>query len=562
MSDPTYARPPKRKAASGDQTPHIAPRFSSHAVAGPRHDLSKLKQAYAREDREAIDRHQQADAEVALQIAAEILRDGHSRLLASAPFEYVVALWTLKAAVTGRESGTKLAGAERLELLELGGALLRTAIHDYRPTEEGERWLEEQYNAPMLRKMAELEFVAANDRVQSSTLIDGRVYDSAHDDDPHAAAAALHAEIPKLLHALSQVNEWNLGYHELALHVAVTEELEKRLPAHRAIRTLQSVRNVLEGLDGLLLLSDDEFRQHVAHATIASFEGLRTYGELVKAVVEVAGAASAVTFQALKLAARARNWAGAAQLAEPFALAAKKASTVVMAIEIATNVLALFTAETREESVDAAVGIAQATSQTVIASRKAVETLPWLERAAPPLFALSMGYHEFKLAMELCGQASLGLTSGLMQVAFERLQMHAEAISREYEHVRIAAQLAAAERDPAQRDALERVLTRKADGLGVAIDGLIVDLEPPADVTGAARHPGAFPILREAFSEVLPFRGARSPEATSKAAAVAVQRLGWTFAHAQALACAATKNEHIDAAERYARDAKEEEPRE
>jgi len=76
-----------------------------------------------------------------------------------------------------------------------------------------------------------------------------------------------------------------------------------------------------------------------------------------------------------------------------------------------------------------------------------------------------------------------------------------------------------------------------------------------------ACKPGAYQILREALADVLPFQGARSPDATLQAASIAVARLTWVMLHGQELAYATTKNEGMRQAQAYARANAEEEGR-
>jgi hypothetical protein len=178
-------------------------------------------------------------------------------------------------------------------------------------------------------------------------------------------------------------------------------------------------------------------------------------------------------------------------------------------------------------------------------------------------FSLQMSYLELRYALDMYWGASLGLVTGMMRPALERLHRHGMSVATSADALVKAQNLASAEKEPNEREALRRVVLVNARRLGEDVDRVIAAALPPMLEAGMANHPGAYPILVEALAPVRRHKGARTPEAAAAAGKVALERINWIMAHAPEIFFAQTKREGIKEVEKYRKenDRKEEEAR-
>jgi hypothetical protein len=164
--------------------------------------------------------------------------------------------------------------------------------------------------------------------------------------------------------------------------------------------------------------------------------------------------------------------------------------------------------------------------------------------------AILLGYAELKLMAHLYWEANVGLTAGFMRLAYETIQRDGESIARCADDLAKAGMLRQDEKDPEKAAALHRVETMLTAQLGAAIDYFIDDCKPHGFEAGVARYPGAYTILREVFAPVMMHRGAKTPEAVTEAARVALERITWSMAHAGELVLASAKQQGLADVER------------
>jgi hypothetical protein len=141
-------------------------------------------------------------------------------------------------------------------------------------------------------------------------------------------------------------------------------------------------------------------------------------------------------------------------------------------------------------------------------------------------------------------QANLGLTVGFMRLAYETIPRDGESIERGADDLAKAGMLRQNEKDPEKALALQHVETMLTAQLGAAVDYFIDDCKPHGFEAGVAGYPGAYTILRDVFEPVMKHKGARTLEAVTEGARVALERITWSMAHAGDLitASAAKRN--------------------
>jgi hypothetical protein len=142
-------------------------------------------------------------------------------------------------------------------------------------------------------------------------------------------------------------------------------------------------------------------------------------------------------------------------------------------------------------------------------------------------------------------QANVGLTAGFMRLAYETIQRDGESIARCADDLAKAGMLRESEKDPEKAAALQHVETTLIAQLGGAVDYFIDDCKPHGFEAGVARYPGAYTILREVFAPVMRHKGAKTLEAVTEAARVALERITWSMAHAGDLIMASAKRQNL-----------------
>ena len=266
-----------------------------------------------------------------------------------------------------------------------------------------------------------------------------------------------------------------------------------------------------------------------------------TYSELVKAVAELTGGAISLS---ASYAAAIAKLAGDAPLAATATGLARSTglifANVIAGIEIIHGVAVLLDPHaTAQEKVDGAAGAASGAAW-FIGSRAGGAAVGFAASSA-----ILLGYAELKLVAHLYWEANVGLTSGLMRVAYETIQRDGESIARSADELAKAGMLRQNEKDPEKAAALAQVEARFISQLGSSIDYFIDDCQPRGFEPGVARYPGAYTIFQEVFSPVKKHKGAKTLETVTEGAKVALERITWSMAHAGELITASARRQHL-----------------
>jgi len=132
-----------------------------------------------------------------------------------------------------------------------------------------------------------------------------------------------------------------------------------------------------------------------------------------------------------------------------------------------------------------------------------------------------------------------------MLPALQTLQRDGAAIARYADDITKAELIGPQETHAEKSAALVQFIATRTHQLGGAIAYLIDDCAPTAAYAGVAAHPGAYPILREAFAPLLRFRDLKSPDTIVAAAKVAIECTTWVLTHAGELISAATRQQSL-----------------
>lgn len=507
-------------------------------------------------------------AQGALYAAADVLRSESPRAVSGVVAPYAAPLASLLVAVTGKREGERVSGRERLAALDASVLGLRSAMDRYGSGPEQQEWLAEHVRSPLASRRSSLQFAAAHERVEASVIVDGKhVIDAKDDGDPEAQLASVKAALPSVLANVYTANEWVLRFANAhkGLDKAIEEMLAGKVPPQFGkLSSLAQLHSLLESAMGILKTRDNE-KLLVEARNWAHWISSRA--DFAKLVVQLVGSTAAV---ASGIFAHVAKLSGNAELSLVLSGAAKKMSMgisdAVTYLEIVSSVATMFDDEaTRQEKTDAGVN-ATSNAGWLIANKLtgADGTLTTAGTAlGAAAFAIQMSYLELKYALELYWGASLGLVTGMMRPALERLHRDGLAVASSADALVKAQTLASTEKDANEREALRRVITVNARRLGEAVDRVIADALPPALEAGMANHPGGYPILVKALEPVKRHKGARTPKAAAAAGKVALERINWILANAPEIFFAQTRREGIEEVERYRKDndRKEEEAR-
>jgi len=490
-------------------------------------------------------------------VAGEVLKNRSPKRIHLLPAVDAAALWMLYAALTGTNNGKLVNGTDRKALFDAAMATLSPAIDAYAQDEAQREWVEDYITPKLAELKSDLEFAQADDRVRGAIVLPGNhVVDPNDDRHPREQAEALHEAIPKLVETISHVNEILIRLNE----EPIKEEIERVLAGHTAhgvkVGSLVELGNLLSAVNGYLVLTDDELREKL-HEVDGLRSGIRTIGELVKAVVELTGGAVGIVSSTVGIVARA---VGEPEIAQVCSAVSRKIGLNVGAalgtIETLRGIATLFDSRaTRDEKVDAGVTIATVGAPTVLGWFK-VEALGPMA-VTPAAIAGQLGYGELKLALRTYWAASQGLVTGLMGPAFDTLRRDGTTIAGFSDAAVKAQALLATEQDPAQKEALTRVLQMHVNNLSLEIDSMLADLARPDLEAGMARHPGAYQILRDALGPVRAFRGAQATETVLLGASVALRCLEFVFSHQEAIIDAAASHQGLSAVVHHAERAAE-----
>lgn len=541
-----------RKPRNGnDGTPK--PRAPAHdAGAAAEGDLEQkpgVEAGKTHGQRKNVDRYA-ADPQAApsaLDVAAQILHGGDATAIRP-PLQTpdIVALWELHAAATQTQGGKPIKATAALALLDNATPTLMQARASY--LDDGNvsnaEWVEDRVLAPLRALRERLTFSIASERVDQAVLVDGHVYDVGEGAPVKEQEAGLRAAIGKLVPTLGKLNDLrSLPYEEEMKH-EFERQLEGHLPkTHYA--SILDLANALNVIDGLLTLSDDELREHLAKAHGVA-EGAQTAAELVKAATEFVGGCTGLTLGMVGALAKLAGEKEAAQIAIGAGrFVGFHVASVVVYAEIVSELLGVITAKTGEEKL--AHGLNAGAGIGLLAATKAGAVT-----FGASAMALQLSYGEARLAATLYWEGAQGITQALMTPAFEELLHEGNAIASSVERVIKARALVDEEQDSERRATYERVLAQRALECGKNIDDLIDDIAAPKLSADMAAHPGAYKILADALAPVRAYRGSQTPETVMTGAAVALSRLNWVFANAKEILFEATTHGGVGDVERLA----------
>lgn len=450
------------------------------------------------------------------------------------------AMWNLRVANTGRDGGQPVDGARRLAALDDAMEVLGPAIEATGRDDGSREWLEDYIEGPLQTVRDNVEYSVATDRVQRSVLVDGdRVVDPETAASPREQAALLHVAMPKLIATVRQLNDLVARLPEEQIEDHVKEVIAAHSQGRAKFQSLVELGNALTLLDALLLLSDDELRQRYDEAS--TIIGKATdFTELLKGVVAFTGGCMGIVGSLTGMLARIAGMPDAASLASAFAAeVAWKLGPILTAIEVAHGILVLIDSRSgTQEKVDASVDVA---SGALWLGRHAIEG------AGPASMALETGYAIYRASLAYAAEAALGLESGILRTALQKLSGDGADIASVCPDVAKALALAKTESDPERKLAMERVLTNKAAQLRGLLQILISDLQPPDLEAGMASVPGRYQILREAMAPLLERQIGNTPDEVLQAGKLAVDRIVWILQHADQIELAAARGKGLEA---------------
>ena len=487
--------------------------------------------------------------------AADILTNNRAASIASAPPAFAPALWTLYAAVTGR-SATHLDAKQRLASFDTAASILKIArdrfAHTHATNQEGlapesvaeqAEWLKVQFDEPMIAARNVLAYNVQSERVDKGMSKTGPAFD-AEKLDARAAAGAVRERALKLTEMLATLNEWVMTTHEHAVDHALEQLLESELP-HSKFAALPQLAGSLQAIAGLLVLTDEELLHHVGHINGVA-DGISTISELLKGAVSLVGGSLSVVAKLTSVGFKlAGNGVMSLYAAGVAAKIGNTIGTVLSAFEIVHGVALVFGKDPHKR-LDGAVEVTSGSLMMAGKIATKVGTVGAGVAMTSAGVAVAATYGMVKGVAALYWGASVGMSTGLMSPALEALRSSGNGIAAETEALALALKLQAEEKDGEASAQLDRVVSNRAHQLSAGIDGLIEKCSPTAFEAGIAAHPGAHRVLREMLAPLNGFKGVSSPPALLGAAVMALEKLGWIFAHVTQLAEAVVRRESAE----------------
>ena len=511
------------KQITRDQKPQIAAAapgvgrkiFRSPAKAGT---AAHAKEGKPAAKAEAVDG---SDADAVLRAMDDILAGNGGRLIAEAPTAWqpqLKLLWQL-------DSGTERDGRKRRETYdrlssELAPILAHAPDSDYAGNVVENM---QHLRAGILQSEAEA-------RVENTLVVDNEGNKEAieipDDSDPHAEGRVLGTTMPKLVDLIKTNLERAKKAGEL---VGVGKEtLEK----------LETMAHVLDLAGGWLKLNDEEFRHELTHIK-GVMNGVATYSELVKTVLEMGSSAVSLT---CTLSGALMRKVGDEAMAEACehtgAAVSASVGKVVAAVEVVHGLSVMFDPSATRDArigggVEAAAGIAGLAGGVA---------------ASAPI----MGpYLMLKGAQYLYSEAVIGWEAGFLREVFAYMQETAGAINEGSMAITAASALQESEKDPEKRAALATVEKRAVAGLAETLDRFLGRCAKSGEDHGIGnefiyRFPGNYTILAEAFTGPVEHRGAKSLDEVGALAEMTMNKIAWCFRNGAAIVQASAAGKHVE----------------
>ena len=350
-------------------------------------------------------------------------------------------------------------------------------------------------------------------------------------------AASLRQSLAEVSKAATAVSELLVSSKHIGLREAAKVELATHAHGKHAhvFGTLEQMQGACQLLTGLLELSPEEFRHHLAeaHSLVGDVKSLAEFASATTDLV--AGAASTLATIGSLAANVMGNAELAASLKQMAGASSMVGSKVVSVLTVVLDAVALFASKSAAEAV--VNGIALAADLGVAVGEFSSTA------ANPAAWPVAIGVRVFKSVVESIGDTELGIAMGMLKAPLESLVHRAESLEFSRETLEKAQRLMGVEQSADQKAAMQRMVNEYARELGMDVDGLINEVSLPEMEAGMANHPGSYGILRDALAAIVPLRGARTPGAALRAASVASERLSWVMTHAAEIVEAAALGE-------------------
>ena len=505
---PGVGRKISRKPAQGGAA--AQPKDAKHGDA--KHGDAKPAKAEAVDD---------SDADAVLRVMDDILAGNGNRLLGEAPTRWQPQLKLLSQLNSGKERD----GRRRREIFdqlasELAPILAHAPESDYAGNVVDNM---QHLRAGILQSEAE-------SRIENTLVIDNggkkEAIEIPDDSDPHAEGRVLGTTMPKLVDLIKTNVERAKKAGEL---VGVGKE---------TIEKLETMAHVLDLAGGWLKLTDEEFRNELTHIK-GVMNGVATYSELVKTVLEMGSSAVSLT---CTLSGALMRKVGDEAMAEACehtgAAVSASVGKVVAAVEVVHGLSVMFDPNASRDArigggVEAAAGIAGLAGGAA---------------ASAPI----MGpYLMLKGAQYLYSEAVIGWEAGFLREVFGYMQETAGTINEGTMAITAASALQESEQDPEKRAALATVEKRAVAGLADTLDRFLGRCAKTGEDHGIGnefiyRFPGNYTILAEAFTGPVEHRGAKSLEEVSALAEMTMQKIAWCFRNGAAIVQASASGKHVE----------------
>jgi hypothetical protein len=457
-------------------------------------------------------------APMVLYVMQDVLK-GHKRLIEDyAPAQYKPAMWTLLGLYNSGGKGR--AGREDFDRIEkeLAPILAHAPGGEYEDVPGG-----------MARLRTSVISSEARDRVDNTMLIqeDGqkKAVEIPDDRHPHEQGAVLQAQLPKLVAGLKATLE---RVHVVGEHVINEHTMGGK--GEGALKGLEGAIHVLTIAEGFLKLTDEEFQHELTHIK-GVMNGVGTYSELVKVVLEMSSASLGLTFQLGGVIAKlAGNEVVEHAMEHAGQAVGKTLGKVVAGVEIVHGLATLFdSSKSRDERIGGGIEIAAGVA--TLATGSSLGALP------------IMGpYMLLKAAAYLYSEAAIGWEVGTLKPVFEHMQQEAAGFARASEQIAIAGMLGVGEKDAERKAAMAAEEKRLITNLGTSLDSFLAEcddkghgMEALDGWTSLNYYVGNHSILAEAFIIPVRHRGAKTPEAIAALTAETIKQIMWCFKHAPAI---------------------------
>jgi len=437
----------------------------------------------------------------ALYAAADIFQRQTDPAGAGAGIADAAFLSGLFEASTGLSDGSKLSSADRLQKAQGGMAGLDQHVALYESSADHLSWVTDQVIVPEGLLEASLQNGVARDRVDGAILTEDEQVIEGGYANPFEEAIAMRPALPALTSTLSQLRRVGLKVADVdgELQTLATDTLPAKWATYSSpADLLANLRNLLLIIDPILMATDAE-----------KMEDLATQSNEIDKIGDLADFTKMVVSTCAGIAGIAATFGG---LMSRATLPAKEVATAVAGaraatLQVATNpvvgkVLTVCTLvsnmavlldpdSTADERVDAGVGAASSLAFLIGGTAGTAFGV-----------ALLVSYWNFKFWMNELARSKIAITAGWMSKAYDTIADSGQRLSKGCEDLVKAATLAENEKDPAQRDAMERLVSQFTNTLGQATGDFLKRTEPVGYGPGVAYEPGAYKSLTDAFAPV------------------------------------------------------------